>query len=41
MNEPDLSALDGVDPEIVERLGPWWRRVYQALLALREEDRDS
>ena len=33
-----LSALDGVDPEIVERLGPWWKRVYRALKDLRERD---
>lgn len=40
MSEPDLSALDGVDPEIVERLGPWWQRVYHAFKKLREETRD-
>lgn len=38
MAKPDLSDLDRIDPDIVERLGPWWQRVYAALKGIREVD---
>ena len=32
----DLTALDGVDPEILARLPPFWQSVFKALMELRE-----
>lgn len=37
MGKPDLSELDRIPEDVVERLPPWWRKVYAALRELRNE----
>ncbi len=37
-SDPDLSDLDRIDPKQVDRLPPFWRRVYRALRKLKEAE---
>lgn len=38
MTDFDLSALDRVDLEVLVWLAPFWQRVHEFLVRLREED---
>ncbi len=39
-SDPDLSDLDRIDPKQVERLPPFFRKLYKVLRGIREEGED-